>query len=88
MLGRWSNGYYASERNIPMSGRKRSYTPLPFDYHPELETYTMLETEDVTTYQEFVGMLRWACELGRIDILLKNCYYVSVLGSPKEGTSR
>ena len=85
MLGRWSNGYYASERNIPMSGRKRSYTPLPFDYHPELETYTMLETEDVTTYQEFVGMLRWACELGRIDILLKTAIMSQYLAAPRKG---
>ena len=68
---------YAENKNIPMPGWKRSYTPLPSNYHPELDTSEMLEAEDATTYQEYIGMLRWACELGRIDVLL-------VLGSPKE----
>ena len=49
---------YAENKNISMPGRKRSYTPLPSNYHPELDTSEMLETEDATTYLEFIDMLR------------------------------
>ena len=59
---------YSEKKNIPMPGWKRSYTPLTFDYHPELDTSMMLEPEDSTTYQEFIGMLHWACELGWIEV--------------------
>ena len=76
---------YAQKRNIPMPGRKRSYTPLPSDYHPELDTSTMLEAEDATTYQEFIGMLRWTCELGRIDILIETALISQYLAAPRKG---
>jgi len=76
---------YAKEKNIPLPGRKRSYTPLPSSYHPELETSEMLEAEDATTYQEFIGMLRWACELGRIDILLETALMSQYLAAPRKG---
>ena len=62
---------YAEKRNIPMPGRKRSNAPLSSDYHPELDTSIMLDADDAMTYQEFIGMLRWACKLGRIDVLLE-----------------
>ena len=49
---------YADKKNIPMLGRKRSNTPLPSYYHLELDTSIMLDADDATTYQEFIGMLR------------------------------
>jgi hypothetical protein len=45
----------------------------------------MLEAEDATTYQEFIGMLRWACELGRIDILLETALMSQYLAAPRKG---
>ena len=74
---------YASKRNIVIPGRKRSYTPSLSDYHPDLETSTMLESEDATTYQEFIGMLRWACKLGRIDILFETVNMSQYLAAPR-----
>ena len=41
---------YAEKKNILIPGRKRSYTPLPSNCHPELDTSEMLEAEDATTY--------------------------------------
>ncbi|GFH49008.1 pol protein [Chaetoceros tenuissimus] len=41
--------------------------PFPSSYRPELDTSP--ELEDISKYQQYIGVLRWACELGRIDIL-------------------
>ena len=78
-------GEHAEKNSIPMPGRKLSYTPLPSDYHPELDTTMMLESEDATTYQEFIGMLRWACGLGRIDVLLETAIMSQYLAAPRKG---
>ena len=76
---------YTEKKNIPLPGRIRSYTPLQSDYHPKLETSMMLETEDSITYQEFIGMLRWVCELGRKDILLETAIMSQYFAPPRKG---
>ena len=76
---------YAEKKDILMPGRKKSYTPLPSSYHPELDTSEMLDAEDSTTYQEFIGMLRWTCELGRIDILIETALISQYLAAPRKG---
>ena len=76
---------HAEINKILLPGRKRSNTPLPSDYHPELDITEMLKVEDATTYQEFIGMLRWACELGRIDILLETALMSQYLAAPRQG---
>ena len=76
---------YIERKYIPMPDRERPRTPLPSDYYPELDTSMVLETEDSTTYQEFIGMLRWACELDRIDILLETAIMFQYLAAPRKG---
>ena len=39
------------------------------DYYPEMDSYPELDPEGVTTFQELLGILRWAVELGWVDIL-------------------
>ena len=43
-------------------------TPLSSGYRPD--TSPELKTEGLQRYQELIGILRWAVELGRVDILL------------------
>jgi hypothetical protein len=43
----------------------------------ELDDSRLLDEEEITHFQELIGILRWATELGRIDILLE----VSLLSS-------
>jgi hypothetical protein len=43
-------------------------TPLPKEYHPELDTSDFLNDELIEVYQSYMGILRWAVELGRIDL--------------------
>jgi hypothetical protein len=41
------------------------------DYKPELDTSPELAAEGHSYYKELIGILRWAVELGRLDILLE-----------------
>jgi len=43
-------------------------TPLSSGYHPELDVSPLLGDEEANYYQQLIGVLRWAVELGRINI--------------------
>ena len=40
-------------------------------YHPSEDTSRELDTEGIRYFQELIGVLRWAIELDRVDILLE-----------------
>ena len=44
---------------------------LTSGYKPELDMLAELKVDGLQTYQELVGVLRWAAEIGRIDILIE-----------------
>ena len=46
----------------------KTLTPLPKTYAPEMEPSHELEVNDITYYQELICILRWAIEIGRVDI--------------------
>lgn len=58
---------------------------LPSGYIPEMDSTPYLDDEDANYYQQQIGVLRWAVELGRIDI----CAEASIMGgysaAPREG---
>ena len=60
-------------------------TPMDTIFIPELDGTPELGDNERTFYQELVGILRWATELGRVDIL----YEVSILSQyqaiPRQG---
>jgi hypothetical protein len=47
---------------------KKYTSPLPPNYHPELDTSTLLDQDGVSLYASFIGILQWAAELGRVDL--------------------
>ena len=51
--------------------------PLPTKYRPEVDISPLLNDDQANYYQQLIGILRWAVELGRIDI----CYTISVMSS-------
>ena len=60
------------DENIKNEGRKvptKVRTPITSDFIPEFDESPELSKEDMTLYQELIGILRWATELGRADIL-------------------
>ena len=64
---------------------KKQATPMSGDYLPELDGTDELNAEDVRLFQELIGVLRWATELGRVDILFEVSILSQYQASPREG---
>ena len=60
-------------------------TPLKHGYRPEVDVSPELGIDGLRYYQEMIGVLRWAIELGRLDILLEVSLMSAYLASPREG---
>ena len=60
-------------------------TPMSTTYMPELDVTEELRERDVTFFQELIGVLRWATEIGRVDILLEVSLLSQYQASPREG---
>ena len=60
-------------------------TPMQSNYRPELDVTAELKRDGVQYFQELIGVLRWAVELGRIDIALEVSLLSSHLALPREG---
>ncbi len=56
---------------------KRAKNPFPCDYTPDEDISPLMEPDVAKFYMQLIGILRWMCELGRIDI----CTKVSMLSS-------
>ena len=54
-------------------------------YRPELNLTEKCNEEQVEFYQSLVGMLRWTCEIGRIDILTETSLLSTYLTCPRIG---
>jgi hypothetical protein len=82
----------ASIKNVEESLAKKGVrlptkccTPLPTDYRPGLDTTAELKSDGIQYYQEMIGMLRWAVEIGRVDILLEVSQMSTHLAMPRIG---
>ena len=76
-------GYLAAEQSA-----LRNKASCPFsssDYKPELDATPLLEPEMISRFQQLIGILRWACELGRLDILLEVSLLSAYNASPRQG---
>ena len=65
-------------RVTKMSGKQ----PLPRSYMPELEQSYELGTELMLQYLQLIRILRWAVELGRIDIFCEVAMMLQYSASP------
>ena len=63
----------------------KAKNPFASVYHPELDDSPVLNANDTRLYQEMIGMLRWAVELGRIDINLEVSLMSSHTTNPRTG---
>ena len=76
------------EQHLREEGRKlptRATTPISPNYRPELDVSSELEGSELAYYQSLIGVLRWAVELGRVDICLEVSMMSSHLALPREG---
>eukprot|EP00978_Attheya_sp_CCMP212_P037839 scaffold182004_cov41-Attheya_sp.AAC.1 len=60
-------------------------TPMTSNFMPELGGTPKLDEKDLTFYQELIGILRWATEIGRVDILLEVSLLSQYLACAQEG---
>ena len=60
-------------------------TPLASGYRPELDTSFELGSKQLNDCQGLIGILRWICELGRIDILMPVSILSPYLVSARQG---
>ena len=76
------------ETTLAKSGNRlpsKCHTPFSSNYKPELDTTAELKADGVQYYQELVGILRWAVEIGRVDILLETSLMSFHLALPRIG---
>ena len=59
--------------------------PFPSNYKPELDVSPLCDDEDANYYQQQIGVLKWAVELGRIDIATEVSILSSYMAAPREG---
>ena len=59
--------------------------PVPPGYHPELDQTDFLLDEDRQIYQSYIGILRWAVELGRIDLAHTAGVMARFAAAPRQG---
>ena len=70
---------------LNMKLRKKATAPITTGYRPELDASPELNPTDAAYYQSLIGILRWAVELGRIDITCEVSMLSSHLALPREG---
>ena len=51
----------------------------------ELDVTPELTPANITLFQEYIGVLRWAAEIGRVDILTELSMLSAYQASPRQG---
>ena len=77
-----------SKRGLLFQIKKKKKASMPFtsqDYWPELDSSEYCDETFHTLYQNFIGMLRWICELGRVDILHETSLLSQYMTQPRVG---
>ena len=60
-------------------------TPMAAGYRPERDVSVELTSARVQRYQELIGVLRWAAELGLVEILLETAMLSTYMALPRKG---
>jgi hypothetical protein len=63
----------------------KSYRPFKTGYRPEINVSPVLPPLQALYYQGLIGILRWICELGRMDILTEVSMLLSHNAMPRQG---
>lgn len=71
--------------NVDQCLPTRVTTPMSQGYRPELDQSREVDGKRGQYYQSLIGVLRWICELGRVDILVAVSMLSRYVVSPREG---
>ncbi len=76
------------EEELARHGKRlpgKCVTPFSSGHAPWLDVTPELKADGVQRFQELIGQLRWAIEIGRLDILLETSLLSSYLAMPRAG---
>ena len=76
------------EEQLRETNRKlpsRAVKPMVDNYFPELDDTPELPPDQITFFQELIGILRWATEIGRVDILTELSMLSTYQAAPRQG---
>lgn len=71
--------------DLPIDRLPKASSPMSSNYHPEIDDSNEVNDQLTNYYQELVGVLRWAVELGRIDIAYEVSVMSSQMANPRVG---
>ena len=77
-----------TEHSLSFSSTKRNGRDTPFSnnlYRPELDSSNYCSYDGMTVFQNLIGVLRWICKLGRIDIVYETSVLSQYLAQPRVG---
>jgi hypothetical protein len=77
--------YLKDKLNATYSLPKKAENPFPYDYNPDEDVLMLLDMPTATYYMQLIGILRWMCELGRLDICCETSMLSSYSAMPREG---
>ncbi|KAL7545123.1 hypothetical protein ACHAWF_008481 [Thalassiosira exigua] len=66
-------------------GKAKMRHPTPSGYKPELDTTEECDAKHHSQFQQLIGILRWAVELGRIDIHIEVAIMSQYSANPRVG---
>ncbi len=72
-----------AKSNLTIVGKPS--TPMQSDYSPELDISPLLDPDQANYFMSLIGILRWAVELGRIDIYIDVALLSSHMAQPRVG---
>ena len=77
--------YLLSDDNREFNSGKRPHKgPLPHGYKPDLDVMDECDAKHVSRFQQLIGVLRWAVQLGSIDIQVEVPLLSQYQAFPKE----
>lgn len=73
---------------VNLFGKSLLDTPAPTDFHPELDQSALLDNDNTWLYQSYIGILRWATKLGRVELTHSAATMAKFNASLREGHLR
>ena len=72
-------------KDMQLRSPSKAKNPFPSNYRPEVDITAELDSDLIPRYLQLIGMLRWAVELGRLDVMLEVSLLSQYQASPRVG---
>ena len=72
-------------KGMQLRSPAKAKNPIPSNYRPEVDVSAELEPDLISRYLQLIGVLRWAIELGRLDIFIEVSLLSQYQANPRVG---